>query len=237
MRFALLFITAGLLPAEEITKVVDIKYADMRRIQSLIREPKGAAMRIDPSGKLIVFQGDRLLVESMEEILKRIDVPSVNVELTFELLLGSKVGGKASELPQSLAGVVKEMKGLFGFKVVNLVDTIILRTQEGKESDAAGYLQTVYAADESKGGKAFYDLRVRRTVVNGSKGDRLLRIDDLHFGGRFPISNNNGEMKFTTTGINTGLDIREGQRIVVGKVDLDQSSNPFFLVVSAKVIE
>ena len=132
---------------------------------------------------------------------------------------------------------VKEMKSLFGFQVVKLIDTLILRAQEGSSADSTGYLPVVYTADETKSGKSYYDLRVGRTVVNGAKGDRLMRIGELHFGGRFPVSNNSGDIKFTTTGINTGLDLREGQRVVVGKVDLDPSSNPFFLVVSAKVVE
>ncbi len=176
MRFALLFITAGLLHAEEVTKVVDIKYADINRINFLIQQPKGAGMRVDPSGKLIVFQGDRLGVESMEEILKRIDVPSANVELTFDLLGGSKIAGKSSDLPQSLAGVAKEMKSLFGFQTVTLIDTISLRVQEGKDAEASGLLPAM--TGDTAGPKASYQLRVRQIVVNGAKGSRQLRIGE-----------------------------------------------------------
>ncbi len=235
MRFALLFITAGLLHAEQITKVVDIKYADITRISSLISQPNGAGFRIDPSGKLIVFQGDRLLVESMEEILKRIDVPSTNVELTFDLLGGSKIAGKVAELPQSLAGVSKEMKSLFGFQTVTLIDTISMRVQEGKDVEASGLLPAM--TDDKSGPKANYQLRVRQIVVNGTKGNRQLRIGDVRFGGRIPMLDAKGNLQFTETGLNTGLDIKEGQHVVIGKVGLDSSSNPFFLVVSAKVVE
>ncbi len=46
-----------------------------------------------------------------------------------------------------------------------------------------------------------------------------------------------GNLEFSVTGLNTGLDVKEGQHVVIGKVGLDPSSNPFFLVVSAKVVE
>ena len=120
MRFALLFITAGLLHADEITKVVDIKYADITRISSLIPVSNSVTMRIDPSGKFVVFRGEKLLVESMEEVLKRIDVAPVNVELVFELLAGSKLSAKTADIPQALA--------ILGLRAAtNLITALLLR--------------------------------------------------------------------------------------------------------------
>ena len=235
MRFALLFITAGLLHAEEITKVVDIKYADIARISSLIQQPKGAGMRIDPSGKLVVFQGDRLGVESMEEVLKKIDVPPANVELTFQLLTGSKAIGKPADLPPALNAVAKEMKNIFGFQTVTLIDAITVRTQEGKDADANGLLPFV----DKDSPKASYQVRTKQVVVNGLKGNRLIRLGDLRFGATFHMNMGgaNNQILPYLSSINTGLDMKEGQYIVVGRVGSDPASNPFFLVVSAKVVE
>ena len=235
MRFALLFITAGLLHAEEITKVVDIRYADITRISSLIPVSNSVTMRIDPSGKFVVFRGEKLLVESMEEVLKRIDVAPVNVELVFELLAGSKLSGKTVEVPQALNGVVKEMKALFGFQTVSLIDTIDLRVQEGREADSSGLLTSMM--EDKSGPKATYQLHVRQVVANGSKGSRQIRIGEVRFGGKIPMIDAKGNFQLYENSIHTGLDIKEGQRVVVGKVGLDPSSNPFFLVVSAKVVE
>ena len=235
MRFALLFITAGLLHAEEITKVVDIRYADITRISSLIPVSNSVTMRIDPSGKFVVFRGEKLLVESMEEVLKRIDVAPVNVELVFELLAGSKLSGKTVEVPQALSGVVKEMKALFGFQTVSLIDMIDLRVQEGRDADSSGLLSSMM--DDKSGPKATYQLHVRQVVANGSKGSRQIRIGEVRFGGKIPMIDAKGNFQLYENSIHTGLDIKEGQRVVVGKVGLDPSSNPFFLVVSAKVVE
>ena len=235
MRFALLFITAGLLHAEEITKVVDIRYADITRISSLIPVSNSVTMRIDPSGKFVVFRGEKLLVESMEEVLKRIDVAPVNVELVFELLAGSKLSGKTVEVPQALNGVVKEMKALFGFQTVSLIDMIDLRVQEGRDADSSGLLSSMM--DDKSGPKAVYQLHVRQVVANGSKGSRQIRIGEVRFGGKIPMIDAKGNFQLYENSIHTGLDIKEGQRVVVGKVGLDPSSNPFFLVVSAKVVE
>ena len=235
MRFALLFITAGLLHAEEITKVVDIRYADITRISSLIPVSNSVTMRIDPSGKFVVFRGEKLLVESMEEVLKRIDVAPVNVELVFELLAGSKLSGKTVEVPQALSGVVKEMKALFGFQTVSLIDMIDLRVQEGRDADSSGLLSSMM--EDKSGPKATYQLHVRQVVANGSKGSRQIRIGEVRFGGKIPMIDAKGNFQLYENSIHTGLDIKEGQRVVVGKVGLDPSSNPFFLVVSAKVVE
>jgi hypothetical protein len=235
MKLALLLTAASLLHAEEVTKVVDIKYADVGRIQSLIPSHSAVNMRVDPSGKLVVFRGERVAVEGMEEILKRIDVAPSNVELVFHLLSGSKATGKPNDLPPSLAGVVKEMKSLFGFQTVTLIDTIALRVQEGRDSEANGLLPTTM--EDKTGPKANYNLSVKQVVVSGPKGSRQLRIGGVRFSGRIPMTDARGNTQFADNGLSTGLDLKEGQHIVIGKVGLDSSSNPFFLVVSAKVVD
>ena len=117
MRLILLVLIAGTVLAQDVTKVVEIHYSDRSRLENLIPLSKSVVTRFDPAGKFVVFQGDAKIVESLEEVLKKIDVPPLNIEFTLELISGSKNPGKASDIPAGLNGVAKEMKNLFGFAI------------------------------------------------------------------------------------------------------------------------
>ncbi len=241
MRFALVVLMAGFALAQDVnvTKVVEVRYSDTSRLHTLLVPSKGITMRIDPAGKFIVFQGIQKEVEVLEEVLKKIDVPPINLEFTFELIAGSKTTGKSTDLPPALGGVAKEMKTLFGFQSVTLIDTMTIRIQEGKDSGANGALPSLMTADANPP-KATYSINIKHAFANGTKGSRLVRLGDLRFNAKIPFTTTfagNTQFQFSEMGIQTGLDVREGQRVVVGKVGMDSGSNPFFLVVSCKVVE
>ena len=237
MRLILLVLMAGTVLAQDVTKVVEIHYSDRSRLENLIPLSKSVVTRFDPAGKFVVFQGDAKIVESLEEVLKKIDVPPLNIEFTLELISGSKNPGKASDIPAGLNGVAKEMKNLFGFQALTLIDTVTMRTQEGKDTFANGPFPSPNT--EPNAPKGNYSIEVKQSAANGTKGSRLVRIGSLRFNGKIPILTGSGgtQYQFNEMGISTGLDVKEGQRVVVGKVGMDSSSNPFFLVVSCKVVE
>ena len=238
MRLVLFILMAGLAMSEQVTKVVDIHYSDRDRLANLVQS-KSVNIKFDPQAKFVVLQGEKAEVEAIEEILKKIDLPPLNMEFTFELISGSKSAGKTTELPAALGGVAKEMKSLFGFQSVTLIDTTTIRMQDGKDSYANGVLPSILTADANPP-KAAYSINIRQAGSNGTKGSRLVRIAELRFNAKIPFSSSfgaNTQFLFSEMGIQTGLDMKEGQRVVVGKVGMDSGSNPFFLVVSCKVVE
>ena len=50
-------------------------------------------------------------------------------------------------------------------------------------------------------------------------------------------SNLTKKPEFTTAGFNADIDVREGQKIVVGKSNFDGADGTFFLIVTAKVVD
>ena len=235
MRFALLVLFAGCAFAEEVTKVVDVHYSDRERLANLVLS-RNVNIKIDPFGKFVVLYGQKVEVEGIEDLIKKIDMPPLNIEFTLELISGSKTAGKVSDFPAALNGVAKEMKNLFGFQTMMLVDTVTIRTQEGKETNANGPFPS--PTTDLNAPKGNYQIEIKQAAANGIKGSRLVRIGSLRFNGKiaFPTGSG-GNYSFSDMGISTGLDVKEGQRVVVGKVGMDSSSNPFFLVVSCKVVE
>ena len=237
MRLVLFILMAGLAMAEQVTKVVDI-HNNKDRLVNLVQS-RSVNIKFDQQSKFVVLQGEKEEVEAIEEVLKKIDLPLLNLEFTFELISGSKSAGKPTDVPVALGGVAKEMKSLFGFQSVTLIDTTTIRMQDGKDSSANGTFPSLLAADANPP-KGIYSININQAGWNGTKGSRLVSIAQLRFNAKIPFSSSfggNTQYTFSEMGIQTGLDVKEGQRVVVGKVGMDSGSNPFFLVVSCKVVE
>ena len=55
---------------------------------------------------------------------------------------------------------------------------------------------------------------------------------------RVPIASSpKGEFQYIDTGISTDVDIREGQKVVVGKVNMDGADRASIVVLAARVVE
>ena len=64
----------------------------------------------------------------------------------------------------------------------------------------------------------------------------MIRLDGLHAGLRIPHSDGTGKIAYTDTGISTDVvDVKEGQKLVVGRSSLDGPEKALFLVLIAKV--
>jgi hypothetical protein len=104
--------------------------------------------------------------------------------------------------------------------------------------------------------QAPYSFSFRRaTIREGEKGglsaaalvsERQIRLDDLDLGVDVPHAMNvfggapqdgNNPFEYKRVGLKTDIDVREGQKVVVGKATLDATGQALVLVVTAKVIE
>ena len=85
-----------------------------------------------------------------------------------------------------------------------------------------------------------YNLFIERVRVSpGEKGD-IIRFDNMRFQVASPDivrTNVTKKPEFTTAGVNADIDVREGQKVVVGKSNFDGADGTFFLIVTAKVVD
>ncbi|MFN7648715.1 MAG: hypothetical protein ACK6DY_10445 [Acidobacteriota bacterium] len=181
-----------------------------------------------PDSPGLVLSGPPELLAVIESAIRKADVPltpAPNVELTFYILAGGE-GANGGPLPEDLSGVAKQVKGLLGMAGLKMVESIQIRTRAGSGGEASGVM------GKSVGNPSYYQLRFGEVLVEGEPGARFLRLGHLKFGGKIAIGQN-----YVETGFNTDVDLRDGQKIVIGKSSLDTSGTPFFIVVTGKVVE
>lgn len=169
------------------------------------------------------------VMAAIEETIKRLDVPRPgfrNIELTAEILQALPAPAEATSLPPELQGVVAQLKKTFSFAAYGLADTLFVRAREEE-----GLLTDGTSPNDFAGlGKVHYGLTVRTAFITAAEGGAVVHLDRLHF----TISNpklGQGSVEAS------GIDIREGQRVVVGNSALGAPGSAIILVLSAKVVD
>ena len=119
-----------------VTKLIEVKYADINKLNNLIRvfASKTMQFEIDRSAgaHYVSLAGRGAEVEAVERFIKQMDVPQPperNIELTVYMLLGQHADG-GEKLPGELAGVAKQLQATFGMKDFRLLETSVARVRE-----------------------------------------------------------------------------------------------------------
>ncbi|MBK5290231.1 MAG: hypothetical protein JJE04_00870 [Acidobacteriia bacterium] len=229
--------------APRIQKVVQVKYAD---VDALARALAifGGTIRPEKSMRLISIEGWRETVLAMEDAIKRLDVPSQirNVELTFHILAAGPDAVGARPLPADFDGVAKNLTALFGYKSFSLIDVAALRARDGHRAEANGMAPR--SKDQAGYPASSYSIKCSASISPSEKGNSI-RLDQLHFNIRvaYPVSGPQVnpplpvQYQFQDMGFSTQIDVREGQKVVVGKANMNSSDSALILVVTAKAVD
>jgi hypothetical protein len=225
-------------------KLFVLKYADPNQISNLIRVFTG---NVTPNAAMhaIAVSATAPAMAAIEDAIKRLDVPASapqNIELTAYLLTGSDADGAPGNLPRELDSVVTQLKNVFAYKNYKLGDILTLRGRTGQRLSTSGTGGAVKIGDTSE------PIITQFNVDALSVGpDGAIRIDGLKVGNRVPVASGsftgssngplvNTQFTYIDVGLNTDVDIKEGQKIVVGKMALNPNE-AMFLVLMAHVIQ
>ena len=156
------------------------------------------------------------VVAAIEETIKRLDVPPPpikSVEITAYVLECS-VSGEAGSLPQDLQSVFVQLKKTFNYSGCGLARTLFARGSDGSR----------LVAEFGERAAGNYQLSGRVEVDSGpSPVVRIRSLDLLNFTGP-----NRGR-------INGDVEMRDGQKVVLGRLGVTESGKDQIVVLTAKV--
>lgn len=211
----------------QVQKLVTLKYVDPQTIRILV-SMFNVDIRVNGQMKVVALSGTKEHMAAAEEAIKQLDVPSAaqkNIELTVYFVAGTdQEKGFGNPVPPELQSTVTQLKNTFPFRNYGLLDVLSLRTRSGVGAQTVGQY-----------GSRLTDFRVRSASLDGDGS--MIRLDGLHAGLRNPITDGPGKITYVDTGISADvLDVKEGQRLVVGRTSMDGPEKALFLVLIAKVI-
>src|SRR5260370_4435912 len=226
LAILILFATLPHLQAEDVHRTFQLKYIDPRSLIPLITT---GHITFDSSLKaLTITARDSAAMSEAEEIIKRFDVPPPavhNIDVTIYLMsaLGQPAGGA---VPAELESVVKQLKSTFSYKGYQLIDTEVIRVRAGQGGEVSGGVMEGPSID---GNRTISQVRFRSASVSTDEKGRAIRIDSLKVGLKIPIVSSGSaatgqkQYQYLDTGMSTDVDVREGQKVVVGKANMDGS--------------
>ena len=227
-------------PAEgRITKLVTLKNIEPRAIESML-QLFGVTTNSNNQMKIMAIIGTPEKVAAAEAVIKQLDVAPKTIDLTVYFVVGGDGPALAGgAVPQDLRDVITQLKGAFTFKEYKMLDVLTLRTRAGSGADTSGILNGSTPPRMSR-------FSIRNATV--SEDGSTIRIDQMHAGLRIPFTRRDGaaadakggaqkSFEYIDSGITQDVDVKEGQKVVVGRSSLEGPQQALFLILTAHVIQ
>ena len=213
---------------EKITKLVRVQFVEPRAITNMISSYNVSVLYND-SMKALTLNGYPANVAAAEAMIRQLDVAPKNIELTVYFVVG---GDRPEQLqgnpiPADVRDVITQLKSAFTFKEYKMLDVLALRTRAGSEAETSGLIGTSSPPRMTQ-------FSIRSATIGE---DGTIRIERMHAGLRIPFQKETGKMEYLNTGIDQSIDVKEGQKIVVGRSSLDGPEKALFLILTARVIQ
>jgi hypothetical protein len=224
---------------ENVTKIIRVE-GDGRPLVNLVKPGANVIMEFDSTLGVIVIKGRAKFVAQAETAVHELQelsssARSRDVELTIYVLGGSpEARGTDSDVP-GLTGVYKQLHGTFPFKSYQLLSTMLMRSGQGTFSATEGLIKSPDATSELiRPGS--YRLQYDSASVSGG-GSPVVYLRKFNFTAQIPyVTGKNGEWQQSAIGIETDVDLREGQKVVVGTSNVEPAGTTVFIVVAAKLL-
>jgi hypothetical protein len=215
----------------KVQKLFILKYADPGKIGQLAAI-FGAGVTPNSELHALAVVASPDVMSAIEDAIKRLDVPapaSQNVELTVYYVLGGDAeNAAAGPIPKDLDRVVAQLNKTFPFKNYRLLDALTLRTRNGGGADTSGAPGSL--------GSGVITTQFRMQSASVSADGSTVRIDKMRAGVRMPFPTGQpGQFTFSDLGLSTDADIKEGQKVVIGRLGVGRDQ-ALFLVLTAKVV-
>jgi len=209
-----------------VSKIIPVHYVNVNQLRNMLSVP---AVQINANSEMqaLVVTGSADAVAMLEEMAKKLDVPPPphpDIELTVYLVFGSPQG-KGDEIPTELASTIKQLHSSFAYKGYRMADSFVLRGRDGESGRTTGVIAGSTEMNST------YSFSYAHATVSG-ESPRVIRIDNLDMGLR--LTRNGSPVD---SGLRTSIDVREGQKVVVGKSNINGSDEALILVVTGKVVE
>jgi hypothetical protein len=231
--------------AERTFKFVELKYLTGDRlsraivlVQKLLPPPQVEIMS-DHVLNAVAIRGTPTDIASAEQLLRRFDTPTtaradrgaLQIRLTVYMLEGLDQPASDQSFPADLSAAVQQIRSAFGYKGYRLLETVPLQSRERSEFHLNGLLPSTGTGNSEK---IFYTVGYK--LVGYDDEHKSVWVNGFRFNIRIPISRStNNEISYGDSGVQTDLTIKDGQKLVLGKLTKDQNERVMFLVLTARV--
>jgi hypothetical protein len=245
--------------SDKVTRVIHV-HGNAEALANLAGNSSGAAVQGSNQLRAVVIKGKASDVDRVVRTIEDLDsagaVPSApsggkNIELAIYVVRGSMepMTGASDAGAELLAPVYKQLRAVFPYKSYQLLNTMLVRSGQNSRASTSGMMKALQNNP---------DLNVPGTYQIGydaatASGDTspVIHLANFKFEARIPYvsgslggKGKDGSIPYATTnyqeaniGIETNVDLREGQKVVIGTSNVEMASATLFLVVTARMVQ
>jgi hypothetical protein len=212
-------------------EIVKLKYVRAQDIQQVIYPflgPRGV-IRFNDNMPMVLTVS--VLPENIDKVLaviRELDVKPADVLYTVQLILGSAEQEKGAEPMAGNDPIIKELRSLLKYDNYSLLDTSIMRALDQESSEVR------------LGERADFELWLKPKVVrdkNVSLIQTEVRLRQIRIASTPPGATSAKPEYITTDLIGTTLNIKSGDKTVVGVSKLDGTGKGLILIISGKIVD
>lgn len=215
-------------------EIVKLKYVRAQDIQNLLYAyvSRDGHIQFNPNMPSVLAVSDT--PENVEKILaaiREIDVKPADVLYTVQLILGSEADA-TTDAELRADPVIRELGKLLRYKGYTLLDSTLMRTVNMENGNV------------QFGPKADFHLALRPEVIGDAKMPVIKTQVQLRQTFRVLVKTKpegaetpQGQVTNTVTLIESSLNIKSGDRTVVGVSKLDGGDKGLILIISAKIVD
>ena len=224
------------------SKVFEAKYRDANSLAKVLRQLgsgfKGAAISANTEFKTLTVRDFPENIATMEEALKRLDTPGAppaNIELHMHVLVASNTSGNAgsttAQLPAELRDVITQLRGTLTYRNYELATSVVQRLTETPRGLAGKGTAEISQSPTSGGSVTLpYQYFINSvTLASTLTGAPVVQIGEFTFSTGLTSTTLDNR-----TQVQTALNLRDGEKVVVGTATLGDRA--LIIVLTVKVI-
>ncbi len=228
----------------DVTKVVRVRTARPEKLAELVLGGP-VIIHANDALKAIVLKGKPADVAKVEQTIRELDTASTtaasrNIELMVYIVNGSSAAPTSSTQAEKLAAltpVIKQLRAIFPYSEYQLLSTMLLRSGERTKTSSSGLLKALQNAPGLP--PSVYSIQYNSATVSPEATSPTIHLEQFHFDTRIPVPTGpSGSNNFqnVSVGIYTDVDLREGQKVVVGNSNIESADSALFVILSAKLV-
>lgn len=205
---------------QTVSKIFEISSGSPERIAEVLSS-LGVSVRVSKDVPALAVTATAEMMPAVEQIVRRLDAAPAHqkdLEIAAYIVQASRDPMPASAVPADLQPALEQVRGVLAFGGLRVLDTILVRARPGQTVTASGSLGAAPGAT--------YDFRVRPQVIERA-GRQAIRLEGLRLAIAGPMPSS----------LSTDLEVKEGQKVVVGKTGAANPRSALILVISCKQVE
>ena len=230
-------------PTEVVTKVIRIHNANPNAVATMASVGSPVSIRADDMMKAVIIRGKSSDVADLEKVIQELDTVRTaaaerNVELMVYIVSGSNTTSTPSTSAEKLAGlapVVKQLRAIFPYNDYQLLSTMLLRSGEGTVTTSNGLLKP-FQSTPNGSSPSVYSISYESATIPQAGAKPTIHLQKFRFDTRFPMEISATQMQNYGAGIQADVDLQEGQKVVVGKANIESTDSALFVILSAKLV-